>query len=43
MLPLIFAYFAGVVSVFLWAYVRGTAVLNQRMEEMSKEKEKENE
>lgn len=41
-LSLIFAYLAGVVTVFIWAFVKGVAVLEQRAKEAEKDKDKEN-
>lgn len=41
MLPLIFAYLAGVVSVLLWAFIKGVAILEQKEREEA-EKNKEN-
>lgn len=39
-LSLIFAYLAGVLTVFIWAFVKGVAVMEQR--EREKEEAEEN-
>lgn len=43
MLSLIFAYLAGVLTVFIWAFVKGVAVMEQRAMDEEKDKENNNE